>query len=261
MEQETKIQSKKIIGDKALFIEAALNLIPYAGGFLATYFGEIRNERIKERMNNYFKYFSEKLKELDEHKIDYNYLKSEEFAELFLQGAEQAAKSTTEQRIKRFANILANNILIGTNTRQRTQSIMSFVDRLADLDAFVLVSYGHPGEYSMRANKKDVICMYVHQLAEYLGIDKPNREDIIESVIYMDNLGLTWINENNPSAGSEKGDNLILKEFSSFRTPLGNEVVKVVTPPGFFRRKDTVGRFSKWPREVVNDNFKNTISF
>jgi len=44
-------KEKHKTGDKTLLnIQAALSLIPYAGGFLATYFGKIRNKRVEERM-------------------------------------------------------------------------------------------------------------------------------------------------------------------------------------------------------------------
>ncbi|RMH30924.1 MAG: hypothetical protein D6690_17840 [Nitrospirae bacterium] len=125
--------SKRRVSEKALLnIQAALNLIPYAGGFLSTYFGEIRGKRANERMNYFFDYFTTRLNELDEKKVDKDYLKTEEFAELFAQGAEQAARSTTTKRIERFANILINNALVSATARSRTQSIMSFVDRVSD---------------------------------------------------------------------------------------------------------------------------------
>lgn len=255
-------KNKRKVPDKALLnIEAVLNLIPYAGGFLATYFGEIRSKRIRERMNKYFTYFIERLNNLNQKKIDYGYMKSEEFAELLVQGAEQAARSTTEKRIKRFANILVNNALTDAKSRSRTQSIMSFVNRLSDLDAFVLVSYGDPNERTMRANSKEEIFMFVRQLAKYLGVNVPNKEDVIESVVYMDNLGCTWVNEKSSGPESEKGESLILKEFSSFRTPLGDEVVKVITPPKFFMTKSVKKGDKNWPEDIVNADFKKDLSF
>ncbi|TKJ35678.1 MAG: hypothetical protein CEE38_13775 [Planctomycetes bacterium B3_Pla] len=258
----SKSGKEKGLSDKALLsIQASLNLIPYAGGFLATYFGEIRDKRIIERMNKYFAYFAKRINELDEKKIDQAYLETEEFAELFAQGAEQAARSTTEKRIKRFANVLANQALIDSKTRLRTQSIMSFVDRLSDLDAFILVSYGNPHEESMRANTKEEAYTFVKKLADYLSIIVPAKEDVIEAIIYMDNLGLTWINEKASDGETEKGDLLILKEFSSFRTPLGNEVMKVVTPPDFFISPAIDKAEKVWPEKVVDLKFKDDLFF
>jgi len=254
--------SNKGLSDKALLnIQAALSLVPYAGGFLATYFGEIRGKRIVERMNKYFEYFVKRLNELDQKKIDQAYLETEEFAELFAQGAEQAARSTTEKRIRRFANILANQALIDSKTRLRTQSIMSFVDRLSDLDAFILVSYGDPHEKSMRADTKEEAYTFVKKLAAYLWIVVPTKEDVIEAIIYMDNLGLTWVNEKASDAETDKGEVLILKEFSSFRTPLGNEVVKVITPPDFFTPPAMRKAGKVWPENIVNLKFKDDLFF
>ena len=67
----SKSESQDIVD---LNVEAALNLIPCVGGFLATYFGEIRNKRVAERMQTYFTYFSNRLNEVEDKKIDYEYL-------------------------------------------------------------------------------------------------------------------------------------------------------------------------------------------
>lgn len=253
---EGKIESAT---DKQLLnIEAALNLIPYAGGFLATYFGETRGKRIEERMKSYFDHFSLKIKELDESKIDFDYLESEEFAELFVKGAEQAGRSATDRKIKRFANILANNALLDSVERYRTESIMSFVDRITDFDSFVLISYGNPKFQSFRATNREQIIIRIKKFAEYLNIGEFNNDKVLESVIYLDNLGLTWVNEQIEEKEQEKGESIILKEFSSFRTPLGDSVVKVITPPNFFIN-DKVTTEKDWPEGYVNKKFNKDV--
>ncbi len=152
---EPDINPNHTVSDVVLLnIEAAIKLIPMAGGFLSTYFGQIRGKRAQQRMLKFIEYFSEKIKELGDNKVDKEYLNSEEFAEYFAQGAEEAARSTTEKRIKRFANILINNVLLGAKSRSRTQSIMSFVDRISDLDAFILLCFGNPCHPSLRAKTK-----------------------------------------------------------------------------------------------------------
>ena len=249
-------QKEKIKDLSLLNIEALLNLIPVAGGFLATYFGELRSKRINERMSKYFLYFSERLNEIEERKIDYDYLKSEEFAELFLQGAEQAARSTTERRIKRFANIIINNALMDAKSRDRTQSIMSFVDRINDVDAFVLLCYGHPSYPSFRANTKDDAVSLVQKLADYLNINAPSYDLIIESIVYMDNLGITWVNEKTDKENDEKGKDLILKEFSSFRTPLGDAVAAVIAPPKFYKERLPKNKRLTWPYDYISKEFR-----
>lgn len=254
-------KKKKSISDRSLLsIEAAINLIPVAGGFLGTYFGEIRGKRMQERMIAYFKYFSKKVEELEKNKIDMNYFKSEEFAELLVQGAEQAAKSSGTTRIRRFANILANNITFDAKSRSRTQSIMSFVDRLSDIDAFVLISYGDPHGSSLRADTKDQAFQFVKSLADFIEVDVPKMDVVIESIIYLDNLGITWVNETPSGSDAEKGESLLLKEFSSFRTPLGNEVAKVIAPPTFFLLK-TGKEKRDWPKDFINPQFKDDLFF
>lgn len=255
--QSLSMKKESGIADRDLLaIEAALNLIPFAGGFLATYFGEIRNKRIEERILKYIKYFKERLDGLDEKKIDKEYIKSEEFAELFVKGGEQAARSSTEKKIRRFADILVNNVLIDSKSRFRTESIISFVDRLSDIDIVVLVSYGLPFKTSMRANSRKEIFLFVRKMTLYLGLNVPDRDSVIESVIYMDNLGLTWVNEKGTGRKTEKGEALILKEFSSFRTPLGSEIVKVIVPSDFFVVRNNSK--SGWPDKIINEKYRNS---
>jgi hypothetical protein len=251
-------QIESIPNKRLLDIEAALHLIPHVGGFLATYFGEIRGKRVEERMKKYFDFFSQKMNEIDKSKIDHEYLKSEEFAELFVKGAEQAGRSATDKKISRFANILANNALLNSEERYRTESIMNFVERITDLDSFILIAFGNPIFQSFKANYKEEIIKRVNQLAIFLNAEERIGDKIIESVIYLDNLGLTWVNERIDNPGQEKGEVLILKEFSSFRTPLGDSVVKVITPPHFFIDIKSVND-SDWPGRIVNKEFYKEI--
>ncbi len=253
---EPEIHQKHTVPNGALLhTEAAINLIPVAGGFLATYFGKIRDKRAQQRMLRFIEYFSDKIKEFDENKLDKEYLNSEEFAELFAQGVEESARSTTEKRIKRFANILINNSILGAEARSRTQSIMSFVDRISDLDAFVILCFGNPNVPSLRAETKTHAYSLVQKLSSFLGIECSRKESIIESIIYMDNLGLTWVNENRLDKNDEKGKDLILKEFSSFRTPLGDAVTAVIAPPSFYKTELNV-EDAQWPEDHVANHFR-----
>lgn len=242
-------------------IEAALHLIPHIGGSLATYFGKIREQRVEERMLQYFHYFTERINAIDQAKLDHVYLKSEEFAELFAKGAEQASRSATHRKIYRFANILANNAVLSLTERDRTESIMSFVDRLTDLDSFVLLSFGDPNERSFRANTKAELSDSVQRLADFLHVSIPDPTKVIESVIYLDNLGLSWINEKVTDPSAEKGESLILKEFSSFRTPLGDAIVKVITPSGFFVPATARKQQPMWPTDFISPEFRHQNVF
>lgn len=251
--------NKHLVSNAVLLnIEAAIKLIPYAGGFLATYFGEIRGRRSKERMQEFFNYFTDQIKALDDKKLDKEYLNSEDFAEYFMQGAEEAVRSTTQRRIRRFANILINNALLGAQSRSRTQSIMSFVDRISDLDSFILLCYGNPKVPSLRAATKNDAYVYVKQLAEFLALDRPDEKSVMESIVYMDNLGITWVNEIQTSESNEKGKDLILKEFSSFRSPLGDALASVIAPPGFFRDNISKDTNNIWPEDHISEIYRNS---
>lgn len=234
-------------------IEAGISAIPFVGSYLATYFGKIRDDRFEERILGYCDYFGRRLAKLSKDKVDFDYLRSEEFAELFAQAADLAARSTTEHRRHRFANVLLNNALADATTRQRVQSILALLDRLSDLDAYVLLCYGHPRAPSFTAGSKDDVVFFAGRLSEFLGVDCPPKDQIAESVIYLDNLGLVWITDETRVAeippaprAPPSGHIPILQEFSSFRTPLGDTVAEVIAPPDFFQatppKSPNVGR-------------------
>ena len=69
MEKDIARLGKSNKNDMALLnIEALLNLIPYTGGFVATYFSEIRNKRIEQRVNTYLTYIIDLLKNIEQTK-------------------------------------------------------------------------------------------------------------------------------------------------------------------------------------------------
>ncbi|RMH30923.1 MAG: hypothetical protein D6690_17835 [Nitrospirae bacterium] len=77
----------------------------------------------------------------------------------------------------------------------------------------------------------------------------------------MDNLGLTWVNERQTEDREEKGKDLILKEFSSFRTPLGDAVAAVIAPPGFYREIiDSEVPVPIWPEGHVAESYRGHLS-
>ena len=133
---------------------------------------------------------------------------------------------------------------------------MSFVDRISDLDAFILLCYGNPNISSLCARTKDEAVILVKSLSEYLCIDCLKNDEIIESIIYMDNLGIMWVNEKQTNEAQENGKDLVLKEFSSFRTPLGDAVATMISPPGFYL-DDLQNEKEIWPDDHISKRYKN----
>lgn len=231
-----------------LGIEATLNLIPVAGGFLATYFGELRSKRMLERMQVYFDYFTQRINTLETDKVDHDYLQSEEFAELLIQGAELSAKSSKKKRIERFANILINNSLKTNKSRERTENIISFVDRISDLDGVILLAFGHPEKESLRMNSKNDAINHVIQFCRFINLDLPETSSINEAILYLDNLGLMWVTQK--EVDDDKGGILGVEDYSCFRSTFGSQVASVIAPVGFYN--NVISNSLKWPEEYVN---------
>jgi len=240
-----------------LHLEAMIQLVPFAGGVLSTYFGEVRSTRMRQRLEKLFEFFSERISELDHTQIDHDYLQGEEFAELIVQVSDQATKTTNELKIRRFANMLANQSILGADFRQRTGGIITLIERISDLDSLVLLSYGDPRDPTFECDSKRESYALVEQLSEYLNLETPIQDEVYESIVYMDNLGLTWVKEVGTGADGDQRTGPGLEECSSWRTSLGDEVVKAITPSGFFIPKAERAPESVWPSDFVSPKFQS----
>jgi hypothetical protein len=241
------------------WVRLGISAIPYIGSPLSTYLGSKRQKKVKERIENYFSYITDELNRIDEDKLDKEFLESEEFGELFARGAEEASRSTTSERIRRFANIIINGALGTIEARQRSGGLFTIVNRLSDIDSFVLLSFGPPCQESFRAESKDKAINLINSLANYLNVEIPNETVLIESIIYMDNLGVTWVTQKEESSNIDENADSV-KEFSVFRSQLGTEVAKAITPPDFFKAKSEISKNPQWPKDFVSKRFENTKS-
>lgn len=245
--------------DPLLHLTAALNAIPWVGGTIATYFGEYRQMKMQERIDQFIRTFAGALREIEESKIDKDYLQSDEFAELFSKGMEQAAKSTSDEKLKRLANIMVNQALLDSDNRARTESVMVFLDRLSDLDLMVLLSFGRPNAPSLKATSRKRALLLVQATFDLLGLPRPQSAEVFDAIIYMDNLGLTWVSEKKSAGGQSKGKGSRVPDFSAFRSPLGDQLIRVCAPPDFFL-PGKANRWSDWPCRIVNRRYHRPMS-
>ena len=241
-----------------LWVQVGLSAIPYAGGPLSTYFVETRQKKVQERLEYYFSYITNEIKKIDVLKLDKSYLKSDEFGELFARGAEEAARSTTKQRIRRFANIIIKNSLASKESRERSSGLFTIFNRLSDLDAFVLLCFGPPYQESFKTESRAETIQLVRTLANYLAVELPSDQNIEDSLIYMDNLGVTWVSQRDNPRWSPESTRQV-REFSVFRPPLGDLVVDAITPPGFFTDQELIDSNSEWPQKFISREYYDEI--
>ncbi len=237
------------------WVQIGLSSIPWAGGPLSTYLGEKRGRKVQKRIEAYFSYVGAELKRLGEEKLDTAFLGSDEFGELFARGAEGAARATSDERIRRFANIVLNNMLASKEARERAAGLFEMVNRLSDLDAFILLCFGPPDRESLKAESRTEALALVGTLAKHLGLNLPPEDAIIDSLIYMDNLGVTWVQQREMSRWAADGTSQV-REFSVFRPPLGDAVAGAIAPPGFFIPRDVSGPDARWPDEMISGQVK-----
>lgn len=244
-------KKKNTVSDPLLHIQASVNLIPIIGGTISTYLGEIRGNKTQERIETFISYISNELIRLDKIKLDNEYLQSEEFAEIFIKALNQASSTTSSERIKRFANAVINNALASKEARQRVNGILELIDRISDFDAFIILCFGSPELPSLRAESRAEALALIKKLSTYLSINLPEEEGIIDSLFFLDNLGLTWVTQREIprwTPSSEKN----LRELSVFRSPLGDAVAGAIAPDGFYIKKEYLPENPNWPEDMVN---------
>jgi hypothetical protein len=238
-----------------LWADVGLNLIPYVGGALSAYLTNQRDMRFRERIASYVRYFQDELGRLDEGKIDRDFVESEEFGELFARGAEEAARTASEERIRRFANVVINNALAEPEARSRAAGLLRMVDRLSDVDAFLLLCFGDPEEPSLRAESRAEALDLIDQLAKLTGTELPPQEALVDSIIYMDNLGVTWVTQREMPRWAG-GDEPPVREFSVFRPPLGDAVAGAIAPADFFIPPNQRPEEAEWPDDYVAQRYQ-----
>lgn len=94
------------IVNKDPIVPAAISLVPYVGGSLATFFSSKWQQVSRERTEALLKQFGEELRALDERSINKEYFDTEEGFDVLLKATEASAKTRNEEKRHLFARIL-----------------------------------------------------------------------------------------------------------------------------------------------------------
>jgi hypothetical protein len=118
-----------------------LSLLPYAGPILAEIVGAIiPNQRI-DRIARFAKILDDKLAELDKEFLEQK-MRTEEFVDLFEDGAFQAARAMTDERRERIASLLKNSLSSDDLEHVQEKQLLSILGQLNDAELLILRYYG-----------------------------------------------------------------------------------------------------------------------
>lgn len=111
-------------------LRTVIRNLPGIGQALDDLFAYKGSKILKKRINLFFKKTHEKLKKIDEEKIDKEYLESEEFFYIFQRILRQVSLSEEKEKVELFRNIFIKSIKIdGASVYYKER----FVNMLADL--------------------------------------------------------------------------------------------------------------------------------
>lgn len=118
-----------------------LGLLPYAGPILAEIVGAIiPNQRI-DRIARFAEILDGKLTELDKELLEQK-MRTEEFVDLFEDGAFQAARALTDERKERIAALLKNSLSSDDLDHVQEKQLLSILGQLNDAELVILKHYG-----------------------------------------------------------------------------------------------------------------------
>jgi len=130
------IQLKKITEDysNSPILRSMVNLIPYVGGAIDVLITTRIQEISWKRLNTYLDQLQKQFENVDESKINKEFLQSEEFYDLFLQTARASTRTRSEQKIKLFSSIIKNAITKEFSNPLSPEDLVSIIENLSEND-------------------------------------------------------------------------------------------------------------------------------
>jgi hypothetical protein len=137
MEEKSK---KIIIQLTESTAKGLIGAIPFAGTALNEALFDGRSRIKQERFNNFINIFSEYMKDVNESEIDFEYIKSEDFGDIFESIIRRVMRSGSEEKLKTFKNVLSNHVL-GKIKTDHAETFLDLVSRLNEDQIRILETY------------------------------------------------------------------------------------------------------------------------
>ena len=111
---------------------AIINAVPYIGGSLDTLMTSDIQKKSMERFENFINLFSKEISEIKQDKLDYNFLKSEEFYDLYIQTLNLVIKTRLREKIRAYSKILASSLITETQNEINPEDIVNIIGNLTE---------------------------------------------------------------------------------------------------------------------------------
>ncbi|WP_268225143.1 hypothetical protein [Sinomicrobium oceani] len=134
MSYESKIEILlKKYSDNSIY-RAGLSAIPYIGGALDILLTSGIHKKSQERFQIFLNELENQIKSVDESKLNYSYLESEEFYDLFIQTSNLVIKTRLKEKIKWYSTIMTSSLISDFNNHMKGEDILNIIEGLTEND-------------------------------------------------------------------------------------------------------------------------------
>ena len=116
------------------FYRAGVSAIPCIGGALDILLSSGIQKKSQERFQVFLNDLESQLKNIDESKLNYSYLESEEFYDLFLQTSNLVVRTRLKEKIKAYSNILTMSLILKFENNLKAEDILNIIEGLTEND-------------------------------------------------------------------------------------------------------------------------------
>lgn len=110
--KDTLIKASKVYSDQTL-IRAGINAIPFVGGSLDILLSSAGQNFVMKRIQNFIEQLETQVSQLDESKINADFLKTEQGFDLIVKVFNSASKTRQNEKLKLYAKIIKESITLG----------------------------------------------------------------------------------------------------------------------------------------------------
>jgi hypothetical protein len=172
----------KKYSDNSMY-RAGVSAIPYIGGALDILLSSGIQKKSQKRFQNFLNELESQLKNIDENKLNYSYLESEEFYDLFLQTSNLVVRTRLQEKIKAYSNILTSSLILEFKNNLKAEDVLNIIEGLTenDMKLIKLIS-----EYLESGNAEKINSDKVFSSTSFSNL----TEDFTEEFIFVGLLRL-----------------------------------------------------------------------
>lgn len=118
--------------------------IPIVGWGINEYLFDRRSRIKQERVNRFCEVLQNAMSNILEEEIDFDYMKSDEFGDIFESVINKVLQTSSEEKIKRFRDILVGT-LTGTRDIEFAETYLDIVSKISETQVEILETYARKG--------------------------------------------------------------------------------------------------------------------